>query len=156
MKKLTCAIIDYEIEAVNRLRYLLERFNDIHILFSSITPQEAFLKITLNNPDLVFIDIEMLGQSGFEIIKEVKLTNIPTKFILTTSSQQAIKANKTKYFDYLLKPINSIGREVFSLAGNNLLTDIIEISVSEYNPGIYYLIIISNEGVLRRKISIAK
>ena len=107
MEPLSCAIIDDEVEAINRLRFLLNKVEGITIKFSTTDPIIAVKNAIEVNPDILFIDIEMSPQSGFEFASHIKKKGVNSKIVFTTAySQYAIKAIKINACDYLLKPID--------------------------------------------------
>ena len=100
-------IIDDEPEAINRLRRLLNHFDNIEIVDTETDPQFGILKVIENKPDLVFLDVEMPGKSGFEVIEEVSAAGFKPKYIITTGYEQyMLKAIRAQAFDYLIKPVD--------------------------------------------------
>ncbi|MCK4663593.1 MAG: response regulator transcription factor [Bacteroidales bacterium] len=107
MKKITCIIVDDEKEARDRAEDLLKMFKEIRIIAKEGDTDIAIKKIIQQKPDIVFLDIEMPGKNGFDIVNEIKENNISPKFIFVTGhSQYTIKAIRNAAFDYLLKPID--------------------------------------------------
>ncbi len=105
--KLTCYIIDDQQDSIERLAYLLEKCDDIHIIGNNSNPESGIEEIKNLKPEIVFVDVEMPKISGFEVIEEIRSQGFFPKFIFTTGySQYAIKAIKAQAFDYLLKPID--------------------------------------------------
>lgn len=66
---------------------------------------DAFTKITLHQPDLLFLDIEMPDGTGFELLQKFKQIHFKIIFI-TAYEEYAIKAFKHSAIDYLLKPVD--------------------------------------------------
>jgi len=109
MKKDTIkvVIIDDELRALNRIKILLNHFDNIVVTGQFTEPTLGFEFITSNFPDLVFLDIEMPNISGLEIAREIKKSSRQTKLVFVTSHEHyAIKAIKMEVFDYLLKPVS--------------------------------------------------
>lgn len=105
MKLRTC-IIDDEKHATETLSYdLRECFDEqVEILFTSNNPVEGLKKIRAEKPDLVFLDIEMPGLSGIDILE--LLEDLRVDVIITTAHQEfAIQTVGTKAIAYLLKPV---------------------------------------------------
>jgi two-component system LytT family response regulator len=108
MKKLIRVIlVDDEPNSRDILAHLLRLDGDIEILAKCQNIDEAMDAIKEYKPDLVFLDIEMPGGSGFELIERLSHTEInPAVVFVTAYNQYAIKAIKYAAFDYLLKPID--------------------------------------------------
>jgi two-component system, LytTR family, response regulator len=106
--KLTAAIIDDEKHAIETLRYdLAENHKDeIEILFSTTNPVEGAKRIRTEKPDLLFLDVDMPGLSGLELIQLID--DLPTRVVFTTAHMEyAIKAVETIASGYLLKPVQA-------------------------------------------------
>jgi len=104
--KIRTVVVDDEVRALNRMKLLLKNFPEIEILAKYEIADQALNFILQNEPDLVFLDIEMPGLTGLEITEEINKNNLHTKIIFITAYEQyAIKAIKTNAFDYLLKPV---------------------------------------------------
>jgi two-component system, LytTR family, response regulator len=104
--KIKTAIIDDEIHCIETLAYDLKacHSNIIEIVFTARNGVEALKLINKYKPQLVFLDIEMSGLGGFDILEV--LNNEEIKIVFTTAhSKYAIKAVGSKADGYLLKPI---------------------------------------------------
>lgn len=102
-------IIDDELHAREFLERILERyFSDKILLFATCKNiKEGIENIEKFSPDLVFLDINMQNESGFDLLKE--LPKIDFEIIFTTAHAEfAIDAIKWSALDYLLKPINHL------------------------------------------------
>ena len=97
-------IIDDEELARNDLKALLEDYEEIEIIGEAETAEEAKSLITKLNPDLIFLDIQMPGKSGFEMLEDIQ-TNAKIIFV-TAYDEFAIRAFEVSAKDYLLKPVN--------------------------------------------------
>jgi DNA-binding NarL/FixJ family response regulator len=107
MVKITCLIVDDERDARDRLRSLLEKFDQVEILGQAGEAEEAIEKTIKLNPHVVFLDVEMPRKSGFEVVNDLREKNLnPTFIIVTGYNQYAIKAIRNAAFDYILKPID--------------------------------------------------
>jgi two-component system LytT family response regulator len=96
-------IVDDERLARTELRRLLNPFKDINVVGEAINAEDALAKITELNPDLIFLDIQMPGKNGFEMLEE--LDSVPTVVFTTAYDEYALKAFEFNAMDYLLKPI---------------------------------------------------
>jgi two-component system LytT family response regulator len=96
-------IIDDERLARNELRKLLQEFPEIEILGEAANADEGLTKIESFNPDLIFLDIQMPGKTGFDLLTE--LDRAPQVIFTTAYDEYALKAFEVNALDYLLKPI---------------------------------------------------
>lgn len=99
----TTLIIDDEKPARSRLVRLLSKYEIFNIIGEAESGVEGKQKIDELKPDLVFLDIQMPGLNGFEMLKQIKHK---PKIIFTTAYEEyAIKAFEENSVDYLLKPV---------------------------------------------------
>jgi two-component system LytT family response regulator len=99
-------IVDDEIRGRQFLHKLLEKFApDIKVCGEASNAEEAKEVISIASPDIVFLDIEMPGKSGIELLKEIKEINFEIIFA-TAFNQYAVEAFRLGAIDYLLKPIS--------------------------------------------------
>src|SRR3989337_3991856 len=96
-------IVDDERLARVELKRLLQPFKDINVVGEAINVEDALEKITQLSPDLIFLDIQMPGKSGFDLLEE--LDSVPTVVFTTAYDEYALKAFEYNAMDYLLKPI---------------------------------------------------
>ena len=96
-------IIDDSRLARAELRRLLLEHPNIQIVGDAQNAEEAQEKIEMLDPDLLFLDIQMPGRSGFELLEELEF--IPQVIFTTAFDEYAIKAFEYNALDYLLKPI---------------------------------------------------
>lgn len=96
-------IIDDERLARTELIRLLEPFKDIEIVGEAINADDAHNKISELNPEVIFLDIQMPGKSGFDLLEE--LDKVPKVVFTTAYDEYALKAFEYNALDYLLKPI---------------------------------------------------
>ncbi len=107
MKTLTCIILDDERGPRERLAILLSKMENVKIIGIEEKPETAIETIIRKKPEVVFIDVEMPRMSGFDVVKEVRKTQLDQDFIFVTGyNQYAIKAIKNEAFDFLLKPVD--------------------------------------------------
>jgi two-component system LytT family response regulator len=96
-------IIDDERLARTELRKLLQDFPEVEVVDEASNAEEGVQKIDAHNPDLIFLDIQMPGKTGFEMLQE--LDHAPTVIFTTAYDDYALKAFEVNALDYLLKPI---------------------------------------------------
>ncbi len=104
MKTFRSIVIDDEKLAREDLKAVLKEFPEIELIGEAGTANEAIKLIESSNPDVVFLDIQMPGKSGFDILGEVQ-TDAQIIFV-TAYDEYAIKAFEVSAQDYLLKPVN--------------------------------------------------
>jgi len=103
--KLKTLIADDEPLARERLRYLLSSDEDIEVLAECRNGKEVVAALKDNPVDLLFLDIEMPGANGFNVIDEVGLAHMPLTVFVTAHNQYAVKAFEIHALDYLTKPV---------------------------------------------------
>ncbi|MEQ9299266.1 MAG: LytTR family transcriptional regulator DNA-binding domain-containing protein [Cyclobacteriaceae bacterium] len=96
-------IIDDERLARKELNSLLEDYKEIEIIGEAVNAEDAEEKILKLNPDLIFLDIQMPGKTGFELLEG--LDSVPKVIFTTAYDEYALKAFDYNALDYLLKPI---------------------------------------------------
>ena len=96
-------IIDDERLARAELRKLLQDFPEIEIIDEAANADEGLQKIENSNPDLIFLDIQMPGKTGFDLLAE--LDRAPHVIFTTAYDEYALKAFEVNALDYLLKPV---------------------------------------------------
>ncbi len=99
-------IIDDERLARNELRRLLENYPSIEIIDEASNGEEAVEKINRLRPELIFMDIQMPGKSGFEVLESLENGIAPDVIFTTAYDEYALKAFEFDAIDYLLKPID--------------------------------------------------
>lgn len=104
MKNLKAVIVDEERLARVNLRRLLEQFPEIEIAGEADSCESAVKLINLNNPQLVFLDIQLRGESGFDLLEYLEK---PLSIIFVTAYEKnAISRFASESFDYIAKPVN--------------------------------------------------
>ena len=96
-------IIDDERLARNELRKLLGDHSEIEIIAEAANAEEGITKIEAQNPDLIFLDIQMPGRTGFDML--ASLEKSPNVIFTTAYDEYALKAFEVNALDYLLKPV---------------------------------------------------
>jgi two-component system LytT family response regulator len=103
---LNCIIVDDEDKSRENLRILVQDFCDNgRVVAQCQNVAEALSSLHQHKPHIVFLDIQMQGETGFDLLE--KFSQVDFDIIFTTAfSEYAIKAFKYSAIDYLLKPIN--------------------------------------------------
>lgn len=96
-------IVDDERLARKELMKLLEEHPMIEVVGEAVNAEEAFQMINELNPDLLFLDIQMPGKTGFQLLE--MLDSVPLVVFTTAYDEFALKAFEVNALDYLLKPI---------------------------------------------------
>ncbi|HEY5407483.1 MAG TPA: response regulator [Ginsengibacter sp.] len=96
-------IIDDERLARNELKKLLLEFPDVEVIGEAANANEGIEKIESLNPDLVFLDIQMPGKSGFDMLTQIE--RAPHVIFVTAYDEYALKAFEVNALDYLMKPV---------------------------------------------------
>ncbi|MFT4156108.1 LytR/AlgR family response regulator transcription factor [Parafilimonas sp.] len=127
---LKAIIVDDERLARAELKKLLQAYPDIDIVDEAANAEEGVEKIESQNPDIVFLDIQMPGKTGFDMLSD--LEKAPHVIFTTAYDEYALKAFEVNALDYLLKPIeprrladavhklhDEISKERIGINGNN-------------------------------------
>ena len=96
-------IVDDERLARKELMKLLEDHPRIEVVGEAMNAEEATQMVNELNPDLLFLDIQMPGKTGFQLLEE--LDSVPLVVFTTAYDEFALKAFEVNALDYLLKPI---------------------------------------------------
>jgi two-component system, LytTR family, response regulator len=96
-------LVDDERLARAGLRRLLKAHEDITVIGEAANAEEAAEQIQRFRPDVVFLDVEMPGRSGLELLEE--LEDLPAVIFTTAYQDYAVRAFEVNALDYLLKPI---------------------------------------------------
>ena len=104
MKTFKTLLIDDERLAREELKSLLKEYHEIEIIDEAKNGEEGIQKIKELKPDLIFLDINMPGINGFDMIKQ--LEEIPRVIFVTAYDEYALKAFEVNALDYILKPVD--------------------------------------------------
>jgi len=99
-------IVDDEKFSRVSLKKLLKSHPQIEIIDEASDGVEAVEKIEARKPDLIFLDIQMPGLSGFDVLRNLNVDPKPKVVFVTAYDQYAVKAFEVSAVDYLLKPID--------------------------------------------------
>jgi two-component system LytT family response regulator len=104
MKGIHILIVDDEQPARKKLRSFLKEEKIIEAIIEAENGIEAVNLIKERKPDLVWLDIQMPGMNGFEVIEAIGVENMPAVVFVTAYEQYALEAFEVQAVDYLLKP----------------------------------------------------
>ena len=99
-------IVDDESLARRGLAHRLKNIADIEIVGEACNGREALQLINEKKPDLVFLDIQMPGVGGFEVVQQLDVNTMPVILFLTAYDEYAVRAFEVNALDYILKPID--------------------------------------------------
>jgi two-component system, LytTR family, response regulator len=99
-------IVDDEVLSRRGVEIRLRDELDFEIIAQCANGREALAAIQQYKPDLVFLDIQMPGMSGFEVLARLPQESMPLVVFVTAYDQYAIRAFEARAIDYLLKPID--------------------------------------------------
>lgn len=102
--KLRAYLVDDEPLALERLRRLLERSEQVEVIGSTSMPEEAVAALIADPPDVCFLDIQMPRLNGFDVL--AKLPRQPMVIFTTAYDHYALQAFGVNSVDYLLKPVD--------------------------------------------------
>ena len=98
-------IVDDEDLARQGLALRLQSFSNVEVVREARNAKEALEAITIHEPDLVFLDIQMPGKTGLELLSEIQADVMPMIVFITAFDTFAVEAFKVHAIDYLLKPV---------------------------------------------------
>jgi two-component system, LytTR family, response regulator len=99
-------VVDDERLARRGVILRLRKFKGIEVVGECADGLSAVKKILDLSPDLVFLDIQMPGMDGFEVLRSLPKEKLPRVIFLTAYEQHALKAFEVHALDYLLKPVD--------------------------------------------------
>ncbi|RUO41062.1 DNA-binding response regulator [Pseudidiomarina aestuarii] len=107
-KTIRTLVVDDESLARRGLVVRLQDFPEVELMDECASARQALQLIGELQPDLVFLDIQMPGMNGFELLREVQAQGykMPLIVFVTAYDQYAIKAFEVRAIDYLLKPVD--------------------------------------------------
>ena len=98
-------LIDDELAARERLKRLLRSHADVEVIGEAENGLAGLQQIQLLQPDVIFLDIQMPGLDGFQMLRELSDPECTPLVIFATLEQHALRAFKENALAYLLKPI---------------------------------------------------
>ncbi|RUO31808.1 DNA-binding response regulator [Aliidiomarina sedimenti] len=107
-KKIRTVVVDDEPLARRGLLVRLDQFEQVEVVAECSNGRDAVTRITETAPDLVFLDIQMPGLNGFEVLRALSqsMSQMPLIVFVTAYDQYAIRAFDVRALDYLLKPVD--------------------------------------------------
>ncbi|MEP7242535.1 MAG: LytTR family DNA-binding domain-containing protein [Gammaproteobacteria bacterium] len=136
-QRIRTVIVDDETLARRGLEIRLLAAQDFEIVSQCANGREAITAIATHRPDLVFLDIQMPGMSGFEVLAQLPHDSIPLVVFVTAYDQYAIRAFEARAVDYLLKPVDDTR---FAAALNRVRDRVRAISAEDQRDQLFNLI----------------
>jgi two-component system LytT family response regulator len=105
MKRIRVIVIDDERLARKEVKHALKAFPDFEVIGEAANADEAKQQIEAANPDLIFLDMQMPEQNGFDLLES--LDKVPEVVFITAFDHYAVQAFEISALDYLVKPIRA-------------------------------------------------
>src|SRR4029079_12519785 len=105
-RKMRTLLVDDEALSRRGLELRLRVANDIEIVGECANGREALNAIRDMKPDLVFLDIQMPGLSGFDVLAQLQPHELPMLVFVTSYDRFAVQAFEARAIDYVLKPVD--------------------------------------------------
>jgi two-component system LytT family response regulator/two-component system response regulator LytT len=120
---LKAIVVDDEALARDELCFQLQQLGEVEVIAQAVNGVEALTAIERNDPDLVFLDVQMPGLTGFEVARRLlEDEQAPAVVFVTAFDQHAIEAFEVNAVDYLLKPVDAARLEQAVLRVRKRLT----------------------------------
>ena len=103
MNRISIIVVDDERSAREELKRALKQYEDMEVIGEAKNADEAKAQIETLRPNLIFLDIQMPGSSGFDLL--ASLDEVPAVIFTTAYDQYAVKAFEINAIDYLMKPV---------------------------------------------------
>lgn len=145
MKGIDILIVDDEQPARKKIQSYLKKEKGIESITEAENGIETVRIIRKKNPDIVFLDIQMPGMNGFEVIEAVGVENMPAVVFVTAYDEYAIDAFEVQAVDYLLKPFDqerfrkSLNRALEQIQSGSKESSILKRLLSEIHKEKKYL-----------------
>lgn len=107
MELIRAVLIDDEADTLRTLQLLLKKYcEEVDVVATFNDPKAALKELPKLNPELIFLDVQMPGMTGFELLEKIPNLNSGVIFV-TAHSAHAIRAIKFSALDFLLKPVEA-------------------------------------------------
>ena len=106
VKTLTALVVDDEALARERLRTLLERCGGVEVVGECADGPAVLDRLRQASPDLLFLDVQMPGMDGFQVLDALEPARVPQVIFVTAHDRYALQAFEVHALDYLLKPFD--------------------------------------------------
>jgi two-component system, LytTR family, response regulator len=106
MRSIKTLIVDDERLAREKVRALLADDADIEIVGECANGADAIVAVRKQRPDLVFLDVEMPGANGFQVLQRLRGERLPMVVFITAHDEYAVRAFEVEAIDYVMKPFD--------------------------------------------------
>jgi two-component system, LytTR family, response regulator len=104
--KLRTLIVDDELPARKKIRAFLQEHPEFQVVGECADGEQAVAAISAHKPDLIFLDVQIPGRNGFEVLDALPAKSWPAVIFVTAFDKYAVRAFEVRALDYLLKPFN--------------------------------------------------
>jgi two-component system LytT family response regulator len=104
--KLRTSIVDDELLSRKKIRAFLQEYTEFQVVGECADGEQAVAAISALRPDLLFLDVQIPGRNGFEVLDGVAAKALPAVIFITAFDKYAVRAFEVRALDYLLKPFN--------------------------------------------------
>jgi two-component system LytT family response regulator len=148
---MNCIIVDDNKMARTALKKLIEQVDFLNFKQECASPVDAFNYLQENSTDLFFLDIEMPGMTGIELIKNLSIEKRPIIILITSKTEYAVEAFELNVADYIVKPV-TLPRLLTALAKAKDLFDNKEKKIEPNQKDKEYIFVRSNAVLTKIKI----
>lgn len=104
--KLRTLIVDDELLSRKKIRAFLQEHPEFQLVAECADGEQAVAAISTHKPDLIFLDVQIPGRNGFEVLDALPAKSSPAVIFVTAFDKYAVRAFDVRALDYLLKPFN--------------------------------------------------
>ena len=104
--KLRTLIVDDELLSRRKIRAFLQDHPEFQVVAECSDGEQAVAAISTHKPDLLFLDVQIPGRNGFEVLDALPAKSCPAVIFVTAFDKYAVRAFDVRALDYLLKPFN--------------------------------------------------
>jgi len=149
---MNCIVVDDNKMARTALKKLIDQVDILTFKMECASPVEAFNYLQKETIDLVFLDVEMPGMSGIELIKNLNVERRPVIILITAKTEYAVEAFELNVADYIVKPV-TLPRLLTAVAKAKELIDSKEQKIEVNQKDRDYVFVRSNSVLAKIKIN---
>ena len=149
---MNCIVVDDNKMARTALKKLIDQVDILVFKAECASPVEAFNYLQKETIDLVFLDVEMPGMSGIELVKNLNIEKRPVIILITAKTEYAVEAFELNVADYIVKPV-TLPRLMTAVAKAKELVDSKEQKIETNQKDKDYIFVRSNSVLAKIKIN---